>query len=74
MFRKTYMAKLASARSDDFDRGTYIVSAEDSNDFAAAVKLDEQSLVEVLRMVSLALVGDRNRDEPSSVLVALEAC
>lgn len=46
-------------------RKTYVVSTEDSNDFAAAVELNKQSLVEVLRNVSLEMARWGDSDKPS---------
>ena len=40
--------------------GTYVVPAQDSHDFSAAVELHEETLVEVLEIVS---AGDRTVED-----------
>lgn len=48
MFKKTYFDVVRTVNRNVGKRGPYIVSAQDANDLAAAVELDEETLVKIL--------------------------
>jgi hypothetical protein len=70
-------------RPDDIGSGignwTYIVTTEDTNDFAVAVQLAEDPLLHVLRGAIWSVESGRQMsdwyscDSPSSILAVLEA-
>lgn len=54
MFRKTCVLSQLTILVNLMGSASYIVATQDSNNLAATVELDEQSLVEVLRTPSVS--------------------